>query len=327
MASPPRPPAPANPPTGGRSRVPHGASTGALHERQGYGYALLAGLIVIWGINWPIMKIGLQDISPFWFAFMRTSWAVPVLFAALVIRGELRLPPRQDLPVIISVGVFQIGCFLALVNIGLQYVTSGEAAVLCYSTPIWVTPAAIFLLGERPTPLKVLGLLAGIAGVFVLFTPAVLGELTGEAVFGMGLLMLAAFIWAFVILHVRAHKWASGPLRVAPWQLSAAALVLLPPSLIFEDAGAIRWTGDLWLVLLYNGPIASALAYWAAISVTRALPAISTSLVMLGVPALGIVSGIVVLGEPVTVWLAAGVTLIFLGVALVAIADQRARTA
>ena len=60
---------------------------------------------------------------------------------------------------------------MGLVHWGLQYVPAGRAALLAYSTPIWVVPAAMLFLGERLTGLRVLGLLAGLGGLAVLFNP------------------------------------------------------------------------------------------------------------------------------------------------------------
>src|SRR3546814_13239354 len=64
-----------------------------------------------------------------------------------------------------------MGAFLALVNVALLHVGAGRPALLAYTPPLWVTPAAIVLLGERPTAFQLLGLAPGFAGVAVLFVP------------------------------------------------------------------------------------------------------------------------------------------------------------
>src|SRR3546814_14990154 len=88
------------------------------------------------------------------------------------------------------------------------------------------------------------------------------------------MLLAAAHAWSVAILHIRAHKWDSSPLQLAPWQMLLAVPPLALLSWLTEDWGGIRWSGETALVLAYNGPLATAFCFWAVVSVTRALPAI-----------------------------------------------------
>ena len=133
---------------------------------------LLLAVILVWGANWPIMKIGLDYIAPLTFAAVRLALGGAVLFLVLALRGELQWPSRQDLPVVCSVGLFQLAGFLIFVNLGLLHVEASRSAILSYTTMIWVTPAAILLLGERSTWLKISGVVSGLAGIAVMFNPA-----------------------------------------------------------------------------------------------------------------------------------------------------------
>src|SRR3546814_4137147 len=106
-----------------------------------------------------------------------------------------------------------MGAFLALVNVALLHVGAGRSAVLAYTTPLWVTLAAIVLLGERPTAFKLLGLALGFAGVAVLFNPLGFDWADPQVLLGNGMLLAAALAWSVAILHIRAHKWDSSPLQ------------------------------------------------------------------------------------------------------------------
>ncbi|MFD1380587.1 hypothetical protein [Fodinicurvata halophila] len=79
------------------------------------------------------------------------------------------------------------------------------------------------------------------------------------------------------------------------------------------------------MVIAYNGPIATGFCYWATITVTRSLPAISTSLGLLGVPMVGVGSSVLLLGERLTPSLLLGLVGIVAGLALVNLADLRAQ--
>jgi drug/metabolite transporter (DMT)-like permease len=74
-------------------------------------------------------------------------------------------------------------------------------------------------------------------------------------------------------------------------------------------------------VLAYNGPIATSFSYWAGTSITRSLPAITTSLSFLAVPVVGVLSSELMLGEIPNWWLLVGFGFILLGVAIVNVAD------
>jgi len=286
---------------------------------------LLVAVVILWGSNWPVLKSGVAYMPPVWFAAARMVLGALSLFALLAVLGRLSLPTRRDLPVVITVGALQMGAFLALVNIALLYVGAGRSAILAYTTPLWVTPAAIFLLGERLTSFKLLGLALGLAGVAVLFNPLGFDWSDPQVLLGNGLLLIAALAWSVAILHVRRHKWESSPLQLAPWQMVIAVPPLVLVSWLTEDWSRIRWSDDLALVLAYNGPLATAFCFWAVVSVTRALPAVTTSLSLLAVPVTGVAASALFLAEPLTPTLVAGLVLILGGTALVNLGDLRGR--
>lgn len=286
-------------------------------------YGLLAAVVCIWGVNWPFMKMGLVWLPPFWFNFMRLALGALTLFAILGALRRLRVPPRHDWPMIAVVGIFQIGIYMALVHWGLQYVPAGRASLLAYTTPIWVVPGAMLFLGERLTGLRALGLLAGLSGLAVLFNPLSFDWSDGQVVKGNLILLCGALCWATGIVFVKRHVWRCTALDAVPWQLLIAAAIGLALALATDDGRAIDWNTGSILILLYNGSLATALAVWAVISINLALPAVTTSLAMLGVPAGGLFLSALILGEPLTVSLLLGLALIVGGVAVVARSDRR----
>jgi len=294
-----------------------GAGTEAVARRRAAAYPLLLALVIVWGANWPIVKLGLRDITPLWLGATRLALGTVTLFALLALRGTLRLPRRGDLLMIADVGLGQMCAFMLVLNIAVQYVPAGRAAILAYTTPLWVAPGAVLLLGERMTWRMVAGLLLGLGGVVVLFNPGAMDWGNRQVVIGNALLMLAALIWAALILHVRVHRWVSGPLELAPWQALVALVPTTIVALLFEDFGRIAWTGRVIGVIAYNGLLATAFGVWAMVWVSRALPAISSSLGFLGAPVVGYLTAAWLLGEPITTTLTVGLALIVGGVFLV----------
>lgn len=264
-------------------------------------YLLLSFLVIFWSINIIFTKIALNYISPTYLTFFRLSVAAIVMFLFLRARNQLSLPTRKDLPLILSIGLFQMGLFQVLISIGMLYVQAGRAAMLIYSTPLWVTPIAALFFQEKITFSKLSGLILGIAGLFILFNPMSFDWSDSKIVIGNGLLLLASWVWGIVMLHTRFGKWHRSPLELAPWQL----LVSLIPPLLFiptEAPSVIQWNKELISILLYSSLIATAFGMWASTTISKKLSVVVTSLSLLAVPAFSLILSVILLDETLTVW-------------------------
>jgi len=292
---------------------------------RGAAYAVLVALVLIWGANWPIMKLVVHAMPPLWFVVTRLAVGAACLFALLLAIGRLEKPTRADWPVIVSVSVFQMWLFMGLTSVGLLFVPAGRSAILSYTSPLWVLPAAILLFGERLTRWKLLGMALGFIGVIVLLNPASIDWSNGDVLFGNFLLLLGAAMWAIAILHTRRHRWHLSPLQLAPFQM---ALLIVPACFVawaIEGPFRAEWSWQLVAMLVYNGPLATAFAFWASVSIQRALPSSTVSLSYLAVPAWGLIASTLWLGEALPVSLVLGGILILLGVAAIAVGDTRRR--
>jgi drug/metabolite transporter (DMT)-like permease len=268
------------------------------------------------------MKIGLAYIPPFAFGAARMALGALLLFGLNALRGELRLPARRDLSVVVSVGVFHMFLSMACTNLGLKMVGAGRAALLSYTTPLWVTPGAILWLGERPSPRKVMGMLVSLAGLALLFNPLAFAWDQPRVIIANGTLLAGALAWSLAILHVRGHRWESTPLQLAPWQMLLAAPLLFALSRLLEADQPIIASPVLIAVLSYNAVVATAFCFWASVTVTRILPATTTSLGFLGAPVVALLTSVLFLGEPLSLSLIGGLLAIIIGLAMVLLADS-----
>jgi len=278
---------------------------------------LLLAVVVLWGANWPVMKVGVEAIPPITFAAVRLVLGGATLALVAAWKGELAWPARADWPVVAGVGVLQMAGFLGLVTFGLQYVPAGRSAILAYTTSLWVVPLATLVLGERLAGLRLIGFVLGIGGVAVLFNPFGFDWSNPDVLLGNGLLLLAALLWALLIVQVRGHRMQGSPLSLGPWQFAVGALVLVPLAAWLEAGRAVAWSPALAVILFYNGPLATGFCFWAMLTVTRALPAITTSLSSLAVPVTGMLLSSLTIGESLTLTNLAGLALILGGVALI----------
>jgi drug/metabolite transporter (DMT)-like permease len=286
-------------------------------------FGLLAVVVLFWGLNWPVMKVAMESVTPLWFAVCRVSLGALTLFAVLAATGRLVLPPRGDMPIVLTAGLLQMAGMIPLSNFGLMHVPAGRSAVLVYTFPMWVAPGAVLLLGEKLTPLRLAGLGLGLGGIAVLFNPGHFDWSDRNALIGNGALVLSAILWSIAVVHIRGHRFRCSPLQLAPWQMVVALVVLVPLALALEGPPQMPWTAEIGLILAYNGIIATAFCFWGSVTVTRALPAMTSSLAMIGVPIVGVAASAIALGEPLSVDLLAAMALVLAGLALISLADRR----
>jgi len=287
------------------------------------GYLLLAFTALTWGINFPIMKIGLGYSPPLLYTAMRILLGTITMFVIARAMGVLRLPDRADLPVVFSVGLLQNMGFITLVTMGLQFLPAGRAAILAYTSPIWVVPAAALFLGERFTLPRVLGTGLGLAGLMAIFNPLSVNWDAPGAMMGGGLIVLATMVWTAGLVHVRRHQWRGDVMSLIPWQLLVSLVFLVPVSLMLESPTDIRWEPDLLVNILFSGAIASGLCVAAQVGAMLSLPAVSMSLSSAAVPAVGLISSLFILNEHPGVADIIGFCLIGMGILVVGFADRR----
>src|SRR5205085_5580521 len=129
-----------------------------------------AANIILFGLSWPIIKIGLEASTPLWFAAARATLSATVAFALLACLGRLVWPPRTDWPIVLSVGALQLSCFFAFSNLGMQSLPAGRSSVLAYTASLWVVPLSL-LIGEKVGRRAFVGVLLGVAGIVALADP------------------------------------------------------------------------------------------------------------------------------------------------------------
>jgi len=300
------------------------AGTSQPMTRRQAGLTLVI-LVVSWGLSWSVFKDALLYMTPLWYACVRMALGCAVLMAILGWRGQLKRPGRADAPMLFVLGVVMMAFYPALTHTGLLWVESGRASIVAYLMPLWVTPGAILLLGERLTRLKAAGLALAVGGVAVLFNPAGFDWSDPHVVLGNAMMIAASVTWAGAILYIRTVRWRLSPLELAPWQLLIAVVVLGAMAAATEPLPAVAWDWHFAALLVYAGPYISILTVWGLMAVNRSLPAITTSFGYLAAPVCGLLFGALLRGEALTATNLGGLALIVAGLGAVAIAEARQR--
>lgn len=285
-------------------------------------YALLGLVVLILGLNWPVMATGVKSVAPIWMGALRIGTATLLMVTVALARGTMSPPPRRDLPIVVSMALFRLAAVTVLVFTALELVPAGRSSVVVWTSSLWTVPIAALFLGERMTRARWLGLSLGIAGVVALFEPWGFDWSDSDVAIGHALLILAAITNASTAVHIRAHRWSIAPLDSMPWQLTAATLILVALGFVVEGPPVIDWTPQLVWVVLYQGLLATGIAFWVQIVILRNLSAVSTNLTLMAVPVVGVVSSAIILGEDVTTSLLLGLLLVILGVAVNLLSDR-----
>jgi drug/metabolite transporter (DMT)-like permease len=296
-----------------KSSEPTAAGSAEGGKPKPQDWLLLLSLVLIWAASWPVIKIGVGQIPPIWYRCLRYSIAALILFGLAAARGELALPPRSDLPLVVVSGALQMAAYSALTGLALTILPPGRASVLAFSTPVLVAPLAAWRLGEKVSSKIAAGVMIGCAGIVIIAAPSF--AVGGKPAMAYAMLMGAAAAWAITIVTVRGHRFKSSALSLAPWQMLIAAALLLPVAISAEGSPR-QFTLLGAATLAYVAPVATAFAYWAVVEAGRRFAASTMSMALLATPCFGLLISAWALNEPVNASLLTGVALTATGIRL-----------
>lgn len=267
-------------------------------------------IYLIWGMNWVVMKTANTFFPPITFVAYR------FLFGALVLLSvwfwlHLPLPKKKYWPWIFLTGILQMGLNNIAAQTSMLTLGAGMVSVLNYSMPVFAAVMAHFLLGERLNWRKDAGIVLAIAGMAVLMDVHAGGDVTAICI---GL--LSAVFWGLASIFVKLKLADVNPISLTTWQMVCASLSLLAYTAIVPQ-GEFVWNAESVLCLIYNGVLASALAFFLWSWILQHIEVSKASVAVLAVPVVGVVGGILCLGEPMTLHIFFGMLMIMAGIYIV----------
>jgi len=271
----------------------------------------IALLCLIWGLNWVVMKEANQVFPPVLFTTYRFILGSGVLLFSMTYLKKIPIPRREDWKWIILGGILQTAFFNTAVQVGMQFLSAGLSSVLSYSMPFWVAIMAHFLLGEKLTRRKIAGVAMGIVGLVALLN---IGG--GGTWWAIALTLAGAVAWAFASILVKLKLQHCDILQYTTWQMVVGAIILSIYSALFEH-GTVQWGWNAVGYLLYNGVLASALAYFLWTYILSNTEAGKASISVLAIPIIGVLAGVIFLKESLYWNTVAGIVLILGGIWLV----------
>lgn len=267
-------------------------------------------IYLTWGMNWVVMKTANTFFPPITFVAYR------FLFGALVLLSvwrwlHLPLPKKKYWPWIFLTGILQMGLNNIAAQTSMLTLGAGMVSVLNYSMPVFAAVMAHFLLGERLTWRKGAGIVLAIVGMAVLMDAHAGGDVTAICI---GL--LSAVFWGLASIFVKLKLADVNPISLTTWQMVCASLSLLAYTAIVPQ-GEVVWNTESVLCLIYNGVLASALAFFLWSWILQHIEVSKASVAVLAVPVVGVVGGILCLGEPMTLHIFFGMLMIMAGIYIV----------
>ena len=248
---------------------------------------LLLLLAVLWGVNWPIMKIALSGVSPWVFRSLAGLAGAAGLFLVARLNGYSLRVPRSQWSGLVVAAVLNMSIWNILVLYGIDLMNSGRAAILAYTMPLWASLISVWLLGERLSLRALLALLFGLLGMALLFWS---GDPQQESILGPVLVVLAALSWGAGTVTIKYYAFSLPVTVLTAWLHLLGAVPIVIITLIW-DIRSFEMPG-LWpaLCVFYNMTVTAVFCYWAYFKVVTQLPVVVSTVGTLMVPVLGVFS-------------------------------------
>lgn len=294
---------------------------------RGAGLLGVIALALMWGLNWPSVRLVLFEVPPWTMRLLGMGLGMVVMFGLAIAFGQrLRLTGRELARVLLA-GAFNVTAFNLILTFAQLQAPTSRAVIVTFTMSIWTVIFARIFLGERLNANRWVGISLGGLGLVCLGLPLLQ---SGTLSIGLLLALLAGISFALGAIIVKLYPVEAPPMTVVGHQLAGGTLCALlgvmiwEPQTLTEGIGLADWHPMGWLGLFHHVVFSQALAYIVWYKMMQRLPASTVSLAMLMVPAIGVISSVLALGEVPTLsdWI--GLVLMTLAAAAVVLPGRKA---
>ncbi|KZE72919.1 MULTISPECIES: DMT family transporter [Paenibacillus] len=274
---------------------------------------MIALLVVLWGISWPIYKVALEYTPPLLFAGLRTLLGGLLLGAILAPRWS-RIRWKENWRVYAISGIFNVVLFYGLQTVGLMYVPSGLFSVLVYLQPVLVGIFAWMWLGEAMSKLKVIGLIIGFLGVAAVSVGGFSGHV---AIAGVVIAIITAVSWALGTVYVKKVNQRVDSLWLVAFQCTLGGIVLTGAGSVTESWSDIVWNVPYMSGLVFGTVLGISLSWLLYFTLVNSGDASKVASYTFLVPVISVFVSSMLLHESITAFLLVGLVLIGFSIYLV----------
>ncbi|WP_119272137.1 DMT family transporter [Taklimakanibacter deserti] len=250
-------------------------------------------LALLWGFNWPAIKIVLQEFPPFVLRGIGLGSASLLLLAvALMLRRRLRVERASLLPLLVA-GTLNIAAFNIFTAFAQLSTTTSQAAILTYTMPIWSVVLAALILREPIGREKVMAVIIGAIGIGLLAIPVFKSGQT----LGIILPILAALAWALGTIVLKKWPLKGDPIATTAYQLMIGAAISLTGLAISGEALPPAVSAKVAGAFLFHIVCATAGAYLLWFTILSRNAASTSALLSFAVPVVGVLSAMLLVGD------------------------------
>ena len=263
---------------------------------------VLVLLTLVWGINWPVMKVGVSGLPsapmsypPLTFRALSMVFGLPVLWLAL---RWLKVPltiPRAHWAEVARLTPPNMLVWHVVIIFGVQALSSGRSAILGYTMPVFAALVGAFVYGDRLAWRQWLGVGAAAIGVLLLLSEE-FTSLAG-APWAATAVVAAAAVWALGTHMLRRSPVPVPLLAIVFWMTVVCTLLMTVLCVVFERS---RWRmpePHVVAAVAYNAALIFGFSQAAWLYLARTLPPVASSISVMMIPVLGVFSGALFLGE------------------------------
>jgi drug/metabolite transporter (DMT)-like permease len=278
-------------------------------------YLALLALCFLWGTTYLAIRIGVKSFPPFLFSGIRYIISGLAILLWFYFKKEVVWPTLQELKRIIVTGLFIFvggNLFLVLAE---QSVTSGMAALVNSSFPIWIVLITrVWNPEERISNLSIIGILIGFVGQWLIFYEQLFLLSNGAYLLGFVLLFIGLINGALGSVYMKKFPVKINSVLNAGLQMMICGSVTTVIGLLIGEGEKITFDPIGWYALFYLVVAGSIIGYSLFVYAMDRLPATIVSVYAYINPIVAIWLGLVILNEPIS-----GKTLIAIGITLLGV--------
>jgi len=272
-------------------------------------------LCILFGANTVAVKISLTGIGVFTTAGLRFGIAAIVLSLWAACTGKPLAITRRQARQLAPLGIIFF-CQLALFNFGQSMTTASHGTLISNVLPFVVMILAHFFIpGERVSLQKVAGLALGFIGVTLLFFDSL--AMTGGALKGDMLILLAVMVWACNAVYVKKIIGGFHPLQITLYPMTMTVPVFLLCGYFFDGEMVKSLAAPVINALLYQALVTASFGFVAWNTLIAKYGATTLHSFVFIMPVSGVFLGVAMLGEPVTAHLVTAIILVTVGLLVV----------
>ncbi len=258
---------------------------------------LLSFLTLFWGINWPIMKYAVTDYPPLTFRLLCMVIGIGALGAYMAARNDPFFVPKAERKRVLQLGFGNMVVWHVFAIVAVKYLSSGRAAIVGYTMPVWALLASAIFFKDRITVRGALGVLLALLATLLLAAEE-FTSLVGQPL-GLGMMLIAAIAWGIGTAMMKNMTVSISNAALTFWMMILTIGFLLVLTIAFESSQWRMPTMGQWAAIVFNAVVIFGFCHVVWFRLARKLSPVASSLSIMLIPILGVFSGAWALNETI----------------------------